>query len=298
MRWFQSEGRTMSDLEQEVPINVIDIHVGARLRARRQFLQMSEEWLAAHFQVSVAELADLEEGRARVGFEMQQELCVLLDVADRYFYMGFGRSTPPSPEKKSWIGDVDRWFRDHVSPHEGLFLQVAKRLTGNLETARDLVHDAYAAVLTGERWRSVENPRAFVRKAITNLALNSLRRRQIVPMEQYADTEFLGLADLSPDAYQTLADREQLTAVMGAVEKLTGQCRQIFIMRRIDDVPPQEIAARLGITVSTVESHLSRGLQILLKHLENQSKRTDLKVWTATHAGEDCTVASPKETKR
>jgi RNA polymerase sigma-70 factor (ECF subfamily) len=259
---------------------------------------MSEEWLSAHFRISVAELAALEEGRARISFEMQRELCLLLNVADRYFYQRSGSPEPSLDEKPSWVRDVDRWFRDHVSPHEGLFLSVARRLTGNLDTARDLVHDAYSAVLTGDRWRSVENPRAFVRKAITNMALTGLKRQKVVPMEQYSDMEVSAYADPSPDAYQGLADRERLEVVLASVDKLTGQCRQVFIMRRFEDLPPHEIAARLGISVKTVQSHLSRGMLELQKHLENHSKRTDLKVWVATQANAHDKASVAKETKR
>ena len=283
--------------ESGAPLNLVDKHVGWRLRVRRRFLQMSEQWLADHFGISAEHLAALEEGRARIGFEMQQELCVLLDVSDRYFYDGLGKLEGDGGDK-SWVRDVDRWFRDHVSPHEGLFLSVARRLTGNLDSARDLVHDAYSAVLAGDRWRSVENPRAFVSKAITNLALTGLQRQKVVPMESYSDMEASAFADPSPDACQSLSDKERLAVVLGAVNKLTGQCRQVFIMRRIEDIPPQEIAARLGIAVKTVRSHLSRGIVELHKHLESHSKRTDLKLWIATRADSSDMAGAAKDTKR
>ena len=284
---------------EKIPLNGVDTHVGARVRARRKILQMSEEWLADHLQISVSHLCDLEEGRARVSFETQHALCRLLDVADRYFYRDLSNPVPQLPRGRNfWVRDVDRWFRDHVSPHEGLFLSVARRLTGNLDTARDLVHDAYSAVLAGDRWRSVENPRAFVSKAITNLALTGLQRQKVVPMESYSDMEASAFADPSPDACQSLSDKERLAVVLGAVNKLTGQCRQVFIMRRIEDIPPQEIAARLGIAVKTVQSHLSRGMVELHKHLENHSKRTDLKLWIATRADSGDTAGVAKDTKR
>ena len=286
-------------LNSQLQLNDVDRHVGSRVRVRRLFLQMSEEWLARHLQISEVHLCDLEEGRARVSFETQQALCRLLDVADRYFYIDFSNPAPQrSPGSNFWVREVDRWFRDHVSPHEGLFLSVARRLTGNLDTARDLVHDAYSAVLAGDRWRSVENPRAFVSKAITNLALTGLQRQKVVPMESYSDMEASAFADPSPDACQSLSDKERLAVVLGAVNKLTGQCRQVFIMRRIEDIPPQEIAARLDIAVKTVQSHLSRGMVELHKHLENHSKRTDLKVWVATRADSSDMAGVAKDSHR
>lgn len=262
---------------------------------------MSEEWLAGFLGISEDQLCAIEEGRARLSYEDLLQVADLIRVTEAYFFHGFGVKAPPGGDpvvKTSWVRDVDRWFRDHVSPHEGLFLRVARRMTGNLETARDLVQDAYAAVLTGERWRSVENPRAFVRKAITNLALDGLRRQKVVPMEQFADTEMSALADVSPDACQSLSDRESLRLVLAAIEKLPRQCRQIFILRRIDDLPPAEIASRLGIGIGTVKSQLARGMVELHKYLENHRKTVDLKVWVARRASEETLDRTLKDRKR
>ena len=266
MRLVPSAGENIG----EIPLNAVDAHVGARLRARRLFLQMSEKWLVGHLQISERHLCDLEEGRARIGFQMQLELCRLLDVADRYFYMGFGKSAPPPapPEKKSWLRDVDRWFRDHVSPHEGLFLSVAKRMTGNLDAARDLVHDAYAAVLSDDRWRTVENPRAYVRRAVTNIAVDKLRRKKVVQIDDFSDADFFNHRDASPDAFQAVAGREELRMVLEALDKLPKQCRRVFTMRKIEDISPIEIARRLGLDIKTVENHLARGILALNRHLE------------------------------
>ena len=284
----------MSDVN-EIPLNAIDRHVGSRLRTRRLFCQMSEEWLAGQLEVSLDKMAAFEKGSARISYEMLTQAAEMLDVPERYFYMGLGGAGGGPNKKKSWLREVDRWFRDYVSPHEGLFLKAARHLTGNLDAARDLVHDAYAAVLSDERWRTVENPRAYVRRAVTNLALDRLKRKKIVQIDDYAEVEMVNFADAAPDAYQTLAGRERLGVVMAALDRLPPQCRQVFIMRKIEDVSPTEIAARLGIEIKTVEGHLARGLVALNKHLETAAgeargtvrlvKSSGLAVGKATRGG-------------
>ncbi|HTM81562.1 RNA polymerase sigma factor [Asticcacaulis sp.] len=279
-------------------MNAIDAHVGARLRARRLLIQMSDSWLAGQLEVTASDIKAMEEGRLRITHDHLLQLIDLLDVPERYFYQDFGKPPSNAETKSSWVRDVDRWFRDHVSPHERLFLKVAHHLTGNLEAARDLVHDAYAKVLAGDRWRTVENPRAYVRKAVTTLALDLIKRKKIVPMEQYAEAEIIGFADLSPDAFETVSDRERLRIVMEALDKLPTQCRRVFIMRRIEDIQPRDIAKRLGIGVGTVEGHLTRGMLELNKHLENQRKGAELKTWIAKRAHEEQVVLTDKERRR
>jgi RNA polymerase sigma-70 factor (ECF subfamily) len=262
---------------------------------------MSEEWLAGFLGISEEHLRAIEEGRARIGFEDMQLVADLIGVTERYFYQGYGKEAPPPGGpvvKSSWVRDVDRWFRDKVAPHERAFLSIARGITGNLETARDLVHDAYAAVLTGDRWRSAHNPRAFVRKTITNLALNSLRHQKVVPMDHFTGDEDRALVDDAPDAYQAMAQREELDLVLAAIEKLPRQCRVIFIMKHIDDLSPQEIAAQLGIAVKTVSSQLSQGLQALHHHLEATSKSDGGNVYLAARGSTKEVPPAARERKR
>ena len=46
--------------------------------------------------VTVAELAALEEGTARIDFDMMIAAAEYLGVSERYFYMGFKPSPPPT----------------------------------------------------------------------------------------------------------------------------------------------------------------------------------------------------------
>ena len=79
-------------------LNCVDLHVGARVRARRVMLQMSDDWLAGMLGVSVDELATLEGGLARIDHPTLMQLRDLLDVPERYFYAGLGMD--PLPRQK------------------------------------------------------------------------------------------------------------------------------------------------------------------------------------------------------
>jgi len=168
----------------------------------------------------------------------------------------------------TWLRDIDRWFCEEISPHETQYTALAIRLTGNIDNARDLVHDAYAQVLVQEKWRQIDNPRAYMMRTIYNLGLNLIRRSRVVTMQQLADADAISHVDISPDAFDTFSDREELDRVLWAVEQLPPQCRKVVVMRRIEDVPPREVARRLGLSLSTVEKHLARGLVLLADILD------------------------------
>lgn len=168
----------------------------------------------------------------------------------------------------TWLRDVDRWFCQQVSPHEGLFLSRARRMVGDAETARDLVHDAYAKVLIGETWKSISHPKAYVLRIIYNLGLNLIRDARVVPMQQLAARETLLHADSTPDAFQTVAGRQAFDRLLDALEALPSQCRRVVVLRRIHEMAPRDIAQEMGLSLSTVEKHLAKGLALLADMLD------------------------------
>ncbi len=164
---------------------------------------------------------------------------------------------------RSWVRDVDRWFALEVSPHERGFLTLARRLTGDAEAAHDLVHDVYAELLVGDKWQTLSHPRAYVRRMIYNLGFNRLKRAKIVPMQQLAKVETVTYADISPDAFESLSSRQELDVVLAALSLLPVRSRKVVLMRRVDGISPREIANQMGISISTVETHLANGLAAL-----------------------------------
>src|SRR5690606_797981 len=53
-------------------------------------------------------------------------------------------------------------------------LRLAHLLTGSIEVAEDVVHDAFVA--SSRRWATVDKPDAYLRRAVTNGAYSALRR--------------------------------------------------------------------------------------------------------------------------
>lgn len=247
--------------------NRVDIHVGARVRARRIMLQMSEDWLAGMLGVSVSQLSNMEAGKARIDHPTLMSLRDLLDVPERYFYMGFGKQPLKPRAKLPWVRDVDRWFVSHVFPYEALFLKTALRLTADAEAAREIVHEAYAELLTGSRWTGIAFPRSYVMKAIRNLALRRLQRSRVVPIDLLADMDVLNTSDAAPDGYEIVSARQRRAIVLAAIDELPPQCRRVVTLRRLQEMLPRDIAREMGISLSMVEKHLAKGMLHIARRL-------------------------------
>ena len=163
----------------------------------------------------------------------------------------------------SWFREVDRWLCHEVIPHQHAYLALARRVTGSGEAAKDIVQDVYAEVLGGDGWRKARDAKAFVLRVVYCRSVNWVNRQRVVPIQSLPDYEGVAFADSDPDAFERLSGREELAAVLDILDELPDRCREVVTMRRFDELPPKEIARRLGINLITVERHLARGVALL-----------------------------------
>lgn len=169
----------------------------------------------------------------------------------------------------SWLRPIDAWFASSVLPHESELLRQARRWALDDDEARDLLHEAYAQLLQLDRWDQIANPAAYTVRIMHNTALQRMRRARIVPMRQFAALEEAEHPDPAPDSFAIAAGRDELRRMMTAIDALPLSCRRVVLLRKFEELPPRAIAERLGLSLSTVEKHLSRGILLLSRALRD-----------------------------
>lgn len=165
----------------------------------------------------------------------------------------------------TWLRPIDLWFSQQVLPHESHYLRQARRWTRNADEAADLVQEAYLKLLQCENWRGIRDPRSYATMTIRNLVLQRVRRARVVAIEDIPALDMSELRDDSPGVFDIVAGRDALRRLQRDVERLAPVCRKVIRMRKFEDLPPREIARRLGIALSTVETHLTRGMHQLMQ---------------------------------
>jgi RNA polymerase sigma factor (sigma-70 family) len=181
----------------------------------------------------------------------------------------------------AWLRDVDCWFMDRVMPYRGVHLNYAQRLTGYGVEAEDIVQDAYARIFTSADWRNIAHPHAFAMRTIHNVAIDRFRSAGVVQMRQALRLDTFDPADERPSPEREVMARAELRRVAQALETLPERCREVVSLRRIQGFSTTEIAHRLGISVSTVEKHLVRGLRLLVERLRQPGQETEqLEEWS------------------
>lgn len=169
----------------------------------------------------------------------------------------------------SWLCPIDAWFAASILPHETDLIRQARRWTADEDEARDLVHEAYAQLLQLTAWEQIVNPAGYATRMIRNIALQRMRRARIVPMRQFAALEEVEYPDPAPDSFAVAAGRDELRRMMAAIEALPPACRRVILLRKLEAMAPRDIAEQLGISLSTVEKHLARGMLLVSRALRD-----------------------------
>lgn len=149
------------------------------------------------------------------------------------------------------------------------------RMLGNSAEAEDIAHDAYLRVYPVAQKRTVEHPEALLYVTARRLAINRLKRRSISPIGQKA-LDFDTTASRSPGVEDQVMARQELRLLSDAIEELPAGCRAVLLLRKVELLSHREIAARLGIAVSTVEKQHARALRLLRAALPAETFRGGL----------------------
>ena len=160
--------------------------------------------------------------------------------------------SPPPPQ------DFAGFYRATVAP----LRRYLARLLGNTTEAQDVAHDAYLRVYPKVEDRSAQNPAAVLYTTARRLAFNQLKRRRIAPFAPGAAAPDTA-ASTQPGVAQQVMARQELARLEQAIAQLPEGCRTVLLLRKIELLSHAEIAARLGIAISTVEKQHARALRLL-----------------------------------
>ena len=157
-------------------------------------------------------------------------------------------------------------FAALVERHERRVYNLALRMTGREEDARDATQDALLTVL--KKLSSFRGEAAFttwLHRVTVNACYDVLRKRQRAPLLDRGDDD---RPPLEPPPAPDHADASDLSIdVQQALTQVPEDFRVVMILHDVQDLPHEEVAAILSIPIGTVKSRLHRGRIALARAL-------------------------------
>jgi len=149
------------------------------------------------------------------------------------------------------------------------------RFLGDKEAAIDIAQDALLRFyLNKDAYKSFAKFSTWIYTIAGNLAKNELkrrRRRQLFSINSAKDDEQdFDIKDVQNPNPDILADAViKNKFIQKALMKLNPIYREAVILRDIQDLPYEEIAKILNLSIGTVKSRINRGRAILQKYLKS-----------------------------
>ncbi|MDH6111594.1 RNA polymerase sigma-70 factor (sigma-E family) [Kitasatospora sp. MAP12-15] len=155
-------------------------------------------------------------------------------------------------------------FEEFVLARSPALLRMCRLLTNDRGLAEDLLQTALANCYRHwDRARSDGREEAYVRTAIVNAHISSVRRRR------FQEILMLRLPETGQDGASAAIDDRDL--LRRALAELAPRTRATVVLRHYVGLTEQEAAQTLGCSVGNVKRLASRGLQQLRAAMGRQS---------------------------
>jgi RNA polymerase sigma-70 factor (ECF subfamily) len=156
--------------------------------------------------------------------------------------------------------DVSRLFRRYSKP---LFYYALKFV--DEEVAKDLVQDVFLKLSANHHLVVSSSLEGLLFTMIRNKCLQQIEKQKI--RASYQEASALRLKEDEILFYSTearsLIELELHEQLDKAVAALPEKCREVFILSRYHEKMNKEIAEELGISIKTVEKHISTALKLI-----------------------------------
>ena len=160
------------------------------------------------------------------------------------------------------IGGDEDAFCELYATYKNRLIYFAMRFLKSREYAEDVFQDAFTVVWQSRRFI---NPDAsfssYLYTIMRNRILNQLRNA--ANEEKLKESILSQALDYTEDTKREVMLNDLKSLISHALQQLTPRQREIFEMSREAQLSHKEIADKLGISVNTVQEHISISLKLI-----------------------------------
>lgn len=184
-------------------------------------------------------------------------------------------------EKKVQRGRArDDNFSRHALAHRDFLMRLARKLTGNVTVAEDLIQDTYLKAFRAfDRFEGETRCRAWLKKIMMNTYINMYNRKQKVIFFQRDNRE---MAEIPNDDVEHFPHAENIDEdhflrnfvcdeIRDSILAMPNEYRMTLILYDMLGVSYKQISEMLGVPIGTVKSRLFRGRKSLKSHIEKNT---------------------------
>ena len=162
-------------------------------------------------------------------------------------------------------------FRVIYDETKNMVYSIAQKLVRNDQDIEDIMHDVYLRVYEQRKRYSPKKAKftTWTYRVALNHAINMTKHKKWFLAD--IDIDKLVPQKLEdPDGLERMISDENYSSIDQALKKIPVKYRICLVMKEIEEIPYQEIADILGISIGTVRSRIYRAKEALKKLLSER----------------------------
>src|SRR5208282_393184 len=148
------------------------------------------------------------------------------------------------------------------------------RIVGNVPDAQDLTQEAFIKALQRQdQLKDLDKSAHWLSRIASNTAIDFLRRAGRVSFSDIDEMLEPVTSAHENNPEQLVLRGEHHAYLEAGLNSLTGRERTALLLRDVEGLPADEVAAQLQCSKATVRSHIANARVKLRKYLERSQKR-------------------------
>jgi RNA polymerase sigma-70 factor (ECF subfamily) len=145
------------------------------------------------------------------------------------------------------------------------------RIVRNVPDAQDLTQEAFIKALQRQdQLKDLDKAAHWLSRIASNTAIDFLRRSGRVSFSDIDDMPEPVRSSVHESPEQLVLRAEHREHLESALDVLTERERTALLLRDVEGLPAEEVAAQLNCSKATVRSHIANGRVKLRKYLERK----------------------------
>lgn len=158
----------------------------------------------------------------------------------------------------------------------GFLMKYLRRFYNNSHDIEDALQESFLKTFEMEKKQTIDSPAAYLFMTVNNFARRDLKKKSLMPAQPIEEIELSKLFIGMKSVEEGLEARQTLAIFCEAADSLPDQCRKAFLLRKVQGYSQKEIAKTMGVSESTVEKHLAKGLMRSIEFMARRGSEVTL----------------------
>ena len=179
--------------------------------------------------------------------------------------------------KKIVIDNDEKSYNEFYNLYYYVLVRYSNRIINAVDVAEDIVTEFLIRFFKNKETAiNILNVESYLFQSIKNESIKYIQRNKFSDF----DDRYFSLESLDLNPHQQLVFDELQQLLKNAIDQLPPKMKEVFLLIREEGLSYKEISAQLGISVKTIENHMTRAIAQLRVIIENyyQNKPQDKKI--------------------